>query len=480
MLTNRQRELCMGEKGRILLAEDDSSARSAFSQFLSHLGYEVTETSNGPDALEFLSDAHYDLVLTDLKLPGMDGMEILRAIQPRAPQTLGILMTGYGTIQNAIQAMRLGVFEYLLKPVNLEELQLVLERAREYQRLHLENQQYRQEIQRRFSPQNLIGHSDSMKQILELIEKVADSDSTVLIFGESGTGKELVARAIHYRSNRMDKPLVPINCAAIPGDLLESELFGYEKGAFTGAHKTKVGRFELASGGTLFLDEVGEMSPQLQVKLLRVLQERSFERLGGVKSIKVDVRIIAATNRDLESSIEEGKFREDLYYRLSVIPIQIPPLRDRREDIPLLAEHFLENFNRQKGRDVQGISPRAMEALVQYSWPGNVRELENLMERMVVLKRAGIIDLEDLPEKVRGTGSQDDLGRILLPESGIHLDAAVHKLEKELILQALKRTGGVKKEAARLLGMKRTTLIQKMKRNNIIFEDQASSSGSTF
>ncbi|MEJ5377232.1 MAG: sigma-54 dependent transcriptional regulator [bacterium] len=469
----------MAEKGRILLAEDDSSARSAFSQFLLGLGYEVREASNGPDALDLLSEGHFDLVLTDLKLPGTDGMEILRAIQPRSPQTLGILMTGYGTIQNAIQAMRLGVFEYLLKPVNFEELQLVLERAREYQRLHMENRQYRQEIQRRFSPQNLIGHSESMRSILDLIEKVADSDSTVLIFGESGTGKELVARAIHYRSNRMDKPLVPINCAAIPGDLLESELFGYEKGAFTGAHKTKVGRFELANGGTLFLDEVGEMSPQLQVKLLRVLQERSFERLGGIKSIEVDVRIIAATNKDLEASIQEGKFREDLYYRLSVIPIQIPPLRDRKEDIPLLAEYFLENFNRQKNREVKSITPRAMDALVQYGWPGNVRELENLMERLVVLKRTGVIDLEDLPEKLQGAGSQEELGRILLPEGGIQLDAAVHRLEKELILQALRRTGGVKKEAARLLGMKRTTLIQKMKRNNIVFGDQPSPSEST-
>jgi DNA-binding NtrC family response regulator len=469
----------LGTKGRILLVEDDASARSALGHFLGRLGYDVVEATTGPDAIEFLSEGHYDIVVTDLKLPGRDGMEILRAVQPRAPQTLGILVTGYGTIQNAIQAMRLGVFEYLLKPVNFEELQLVLERARELQRLHMENRQYRQEIERRFAPQNLIGHSDSMRRILDLIEKVADSDSTVLIFGETGTGKELVARAIHYRSNRMDKPLVPINCAAIPGDLLESELFGYEKGAFTGAHKTKAGRFELADGGTLFLDEIGEMSPQLQVKLLRVLQERSFERLGGVKSIQVDVRIVAATNRDLEASIREGKFREDLYYRLSVIPIHIPPLRDRREDIPVLIEHFLENFNKQKKKEVEGITPRAMEALVQYSWPGNVRELENLVERLVVIKRAGTIDLDDLPEKIRGADFEDNLPRIFLPEDGIQLDAAVHRLEKELIIQALKRTNGVKKEAARLLGMKRTTLIQKMKRGNIKFGERESSSGST-
>jgi len=469
----------LGTKGRILLVEDDASVRSALGHFLGRLGYDVVEATTGPDAIEFLSEGHYDIVVTDLKLPGRDGMEILRAVQPRAPQTLGILVTGYGTIQNAIQAMRLGVFEYLLKPVNFEELQLVLERARELQRLHMENRQYRQEIQRRFAPQNLIGHSDSMRRILDLIEKVADSDSTVLIFGETGTGKELVARAIHYRSNRMDKPLVPINCAAIPGDLLESELFGYEKGAFTGAHKTKAGRFELADGGTLFLDEIGEMSPQLQVKLLRVLQERSFERLGAVKSIQVDVRIVAATNRDLEASIRDGKFREDLYYRLSVIPIHIPPLRDRREDIPVLIEHFLENFNKQKKKEVEGITPRAMEALVQYSWPGNVRELENLVERLVVIKRAGTIDLDDLPEKIRGADFEDNLPRIFLPEDGIQLDAAVHRLEKELIIQALKRTNGVKKEAARLLGMKRTTLIQKMKRGNIKFGERESSSGST-
>lgn len=460
----------MGQKARILLAEDDCSARSSLAQFLKGIGYEVLEASTGTQAMEHLAGGHFDLVVTDLRLPGVDGLEILRAIQSEAPQTLGILITGYGTIQNAIQAMRLGAFEYLLKPLDFDELQIVLERAQEFQRLHRENRQYRQEIQRQFRADNLIGHSEAMRHILDLIDKVSDSDSTVLIYGESGTGKELVARAIHYRSARMDKPLVPINCAAIPPDLLESELFGYEKGAFTGAHRTKIGRFEYANGGTLFLDEVGEMSPQLQVKLLRVLQERSFERLGGVRSVQVDVRIIAATNRDLERSIQEGRFREDLYYRLSVIPIQIPPLRERKEDIPLLVEHFLEKFNRQKGRQISGIAPEAMERLLAYSWPGNVRELENLMERLVVLKRSGRIVLEDLPEKMRSDDSQESLGSIVLPEGGIHLDAAVHRLERELILQALRRTKGVKKEAAQLLGMKRTTLIQKMKRNNITFD----------
>jgi len=461
----------MAFKATVLLAEDDRSTRSSLSQFLKGLGYEVVEASTGHEAMEHLSARPFDIVVTDLMLPGVGGLEILRALQTDAPGTVGIVITGFGTVQNAIEAMRLGVFEYLLKPINFDELQIVLERALEFQRLRKENRQFKREVQRQFGLQNLIGHSDAMRRILDLIEKVADSDSTVLIYGESGTGKELVARAIHYRSDRMDKPLVPINCAAIPSDLLESELFGYEKGAFTGAHRTKIGRFEYANGGTLFLDEIGEMSPQLQVKLLRVLQEKSFERLGGVRPIQVDVRIIAATNRDLEKAIEEGKFREDLYYRLSVIPIHIPPLRERKEDIPLLVEHFLEKFNIEKGRSVSGVSPKAMEKLTEYSWPGNVRELENLIERLVVLKRTGTIEVEDLPEKIRFGPARDPLGAIVLPEEGIRLEETIHRLERELILQALRRTRGVKKEAAELLGMKRTTLIQKMKRNKIEFQE---------
>jgi DNA-binding NtrC family response regulator len=461
----------MAFKATVLLAEDDRSTRSSLSQFLKGLGYEVVEASTGHEAMEHLSARPFDIVVTDLMLPGVGGLEILRALQTDTPGTVGIVITGFGTVQNAIEAMRLGVFEYLLKPINFDELQIVLERALEFQRLRKENRQFKREVQRQFGLQNLIGHSDAMRRILDLIEKVADSDSTVLIYGESGTGKELVARAIHYRSDRMDKPLVPINCAAIPSDLLESELFGYEKGAFTGAHRTKIGRFEYANGGTLFLDEIGEMSPQLQVKLLRVLQEKSFERLGGVRPIQVDVRIIAATNRDLEKAIEEGKFREDLYYRLSVIPIHIPPLRERKEDIPLLVEHFLEKFNTEKGRSVSGVSPKAMEKLTEYSWPGNVRELENLIERLVVLKRTGTIEVEDLPEKIRFGPARDPLGAIVLPEEGIRLEETIHRLERELILQALRRTRGVKKEAAELLGMKRTTLIQKMKRNKIEFQE---------
>jgi DNA-binding NtrC family response regulator len=456
----------MAEKAKVLLVEDEVSLRTSLVRFLEELGHEVIEASTGNEALERLRDGGFNLVVTDLRLPGADGLEILRSIQGEAPHTLGILVTGFGSLQSAIDAMKLGAFDYLLKPLDLQELELALNRALEFQRLHRENRQLRKEVQRRFRFENMVGSSGPMLRVFELVQKVADSDSTILIYGESGTGKELVARAIHYQSLRMDKPLVPINCAAIPSDLLESELFGYERGAFTGAHRPKIGRFEYANGGTLFLDEIGEMSPQLQVKLLRVLQERTFERLGGIKSIEVDARIIAATNQDLEKAIAQGRFREDLFYRLSVIPIHLPALRERKEDIPLLVEHFIRKANEERARQVSGISAGAVERLVQYSWPGNVRELENLVERLVVLKRSGIIDVNDLPEKLLASPGQWP-ARFVLPEDGINLSSAVERFERDLILQALQRSRGIKKDAARLLQMKRTTLIQKMKRRRM-------------
>ncbi|MGQ9653234.1 MAG: sigma-54-dependent transcriptional regulator [Thermodesulfobacteriota bacterium] len=458
----------MEQRTRVLVAEDDGPVRASIVEFLEEDGFTVTQASTGEEALEEIKRENFDLVVTDLKMPGADGLEVLRAIQRDIPQTLGILITGFGTIQSAVQAMKLGAFEYLQKPINFDEFRMVLERALEYQRLHRENKHYRQELRRQFGFENIIGHSEAMQRTFDLVRRVADSDSTVIIYGESGTGKELIAKAIHYQSGRSEKPFVPINCAAIPADLLESELFGYEKGAFTGAHRTKIGRFEYADGGTLFLDEIGEMSPQLQVKLLRALQERSFERLGGVKPVQVDVRIISATNQDLEKAVSDGRFREDLFYRLSVIPIHIPPLRHRREDIPLLVEHFLERFNKGKNREVSGLSREAMDRLIQYAWPGNVRELENLMERLVVLKRCGTIELEDLPEKMSSRSRLALPTNVVLPEEGIHLDSAVESFERELILQALRRTKGVKKDAAKLLRMKRTTLIQKMKRKRIV------------
>jgi len=310
----------------------------------------------------------------------------------------------------------------------------------------------------------IVGKNQRMREIFSLIDKVAGTDSTVLIHGESGTGKELVARAIHYRSQRRDKPLVTINCGAIPEELLESELFGYVKGAFTGAVRDKKGRFEVANGGTVFLDEVSEMSPALQVKLLRVLQEREFERVGDVKTIRVDIRVIAATNQDLEELVRRGRFREDLYYRLNVIPIYLPPLRERRDDIPLLLSYFLRVFNEKRGGHLEGFSPEALALLVDYDWPGNVRELENLVERLVVLKGEGVVRPEDLPEKVRGGRS---LSSIPSPERGWDLSTAVSTFERQLILEALRRANGVKSKAAKLLGIKRTTLLDKIKRNGL-------------
>jgi len=420
----------MVARAKILLAEDDRSARTTLTQFLEELEYEVAEASSGGEAIDKIRQAPFDLVVTDLKMPGASGLEILKTIQEDVPRTLGILITGHGSVQSAIQAMKLGAFDYLLKPIDLEELQIVMDKALEFQRLHMENRQLRRDLKKQFGFENIIANSEPMMIVFDLIDKVADSDSTVLIFGESGTGKELVAKAIHYHSPRTDKPFVPINCAAIPADLLESELFGYERGAFTGAHRMKIGRFEYANGGTLFLDEIGEMSPQLQVKLLRVLQERSFERLGGIKPIQVNVRIIAATNQDLEKALTEGRFREDLYYRLSVIPIHIPPLRERKEDIPLLAEHFLDRFNREANRNVDGISPEVLDRLTAYPWPGNVRELENLVERLVVLKHEGKIQTEDLPEKFSGAAVQDYLGRFVLPDEGINFSTVVGSRQK--------------------------------------------------
>jgi transcriptional regulator with PAS, ATPase and Fis domain len=310
-----------------------------------------------------------------------------------------------------------------------------------------------------------------MQQVFQFIEKIAATSSTVLICGESGTGKELVAKAIHYNSDRKDEPMIPVNCGAIPEDLLESELFGYEKGAFTGALKTRIGRFELADRGTIFLDEIGDMSPALQVKILRVLQEHEFERVGGVKSIKVDIRIVAATHRDLEKAVKQGVFREDLYYRLNVIPITIPPLRERTSDIPLLAHHFMKKFNRGNEQNVKGVSQESMNALLRYHWPGNVRELENIIERMVTLKGEGIIEKEDLPEKLLGAEWSGGIPSLEIPESGISFNTAVSEFEKELMLRALNKTNWIKNRAAKLLQLKRTTLIEKMKKIQLTRED---------
>jgi DNA-binding NtrC family response regulator len=429
--------------------------------------YEVFEAGGGKEALEALESITVDAVITDLKMPGMDGVELIKAIRERHRNLLCLVLTGYASIETAVLAMKAGAYDYIKKPVNREELTISLGKGLEFRRLMRENTSLKRELRKKYSFEGLIGDSDAMQGVYSLIEKVADSDSTVLVLGESGTGKELAARTIHYNSSRSDKPMVPINCGAIPESLLETELFGHEKGAFTGAYSARAGRFEMANGGTIFLDEIGEMSPLLQVKLLRVLQEREFERVGGSRTVKVDVRVIAATNIDLENAVAEKKFREDLYYRINVIPITMPPLRERVGDIPLLANRFLEVFGKKKGKTVEGISEEAMSVLKAYSWPGNVRELENLIERIVILKKEGVINVSDLPEKFVPVGEKAALNPVVIPEEGINLEAFVDQFENRLIMQALDKAGGVKSRAAQLLQMNRTTLVEKMKKKGL-------------
>ena len=459
------------ENKNILVVEDDNSTRDTMVDLLSEAGYEVESARNGEDAIAMAQEYSFNIVITDLKMPKGDGIQVLEQIKKIDPRTIVIICTGYGTVDTAVKAMKLGAYEYITKPIKIEEIKLVVQRALDYQRLKTENVLLQKQLKAKYKFKNLIGDSDVMQQSFQFIEKIAATNSTVMICGESGTGKELVARAIHYNSDRRNEPMVPVNCGAIPEDLLESELFGYDKGAFTGAIKTRIGRFELANGGTVFLDEIGDMSPALQVKILRVLQEHEFERVGGVKSIKVDIRVIAATHRDLEKAVKQGTFREDLYYRLNVIPFILPPLRERRSDIPLLTNHFIGKFNIEKKQNINGISPEALKCLTRYHWPGNVRELENLIERLVILKGKGVIEQEDLPEKLLGAEWSDAVPSMDIPDSGISFNTAVSEFERELILRALKKTNWIKNRAAKLLQLKRTTLVEKMKKIQLTREN---------
>ena len=458
---------------RILIVDDDPDIRETMTTLLTVNEYVVTAVADGPSAIEEVSREKYNIVITDLMLPQMDGIEIIKNIKNIDADVQCIIITGYATVTTAVDAIKAGAFDYVMKPFNGTEILMLIKRVLEFQRLKVENVQLRRHLEGRYSYENMIGVSEGIKKVCSLIEKVAETDSTILILGESGTGKELVARTIHYNSLRRHKPLIPINCGAIPENLLESELFGHEKGAFTGASSTRIGRFELADGGTVFLDEIGEMSPSLQVKLLRVLQQREFERVGGVKSIKVDVRIIAATNINLEKAVEDGRFREDLYYRINVIPIVIPPLRERTEDIPLLMEHFLNNFSRSKKRKMDGFSPEAMNILLDYAWPGNIRELENLIERVVILKGEGVITPQDLPDKVVNSVRGNSSVFLDLPDSGINLKDVIEEFENNLILQALQKAQGVKNKAAQLLSLNRTTLVEKLKKKKIDYHINA-------
>ncbi len=458
---------CKMANEKILLIDDSYEILENLSEYLISEGYEVTTASDGTSGISRIEKTFYDFVLTDLKMPGADGMEVLKYVREYSPESICIILTGYGTIRNAVEAIKNGAFDYLTKPVKLDEIDITLKRAIEYRDLKRENVNLRNQLKRKYQFKNIIGESPAMQEVFKTVEKVSDTDSTVLILGESGTGKELIARALHYNSYRREGPFVPVNCAAIPSELLESELFGHEKGAFTNAIRTRIGRFELAHGGTLFLDEIGDMNPNLQSKLLRVLQERQIERIGGVKPIKVDIRIISATHQDLKKAVLKKKFREDLYYRLNVIPIRIPPLRERKSDIPLLVHHFIHHFSKTKKKRVTGITEEALEQLMGYDWPGNVRELENMIERLVILANSETIDITDLPERVFPTLSKEGEGTVVLPDEGLSLETALNEFEKQLILQALNKSGWVKNKAAQLLHVNRTTLIEKIKRQNL-------------
>jgi two-component system response regulator HydG len=438
----------------ILIVDDEKSHRLMLRAHLEREGFQIVEASDGHEAVERVNERSFDLVLMDIRMPTMDGIEALKRIQEAAAATPVIMMTAYGSINSAVEALKAGAADYLTKPLDMDELIFKAKKALHYRQLEEENILQKERLGMRFDFSSIIGTSPAMKKLFETLSMAAPTEATVLLLGESGTGKELVANAIHQNSPRNDKPYVKVNCAALPETLLESELFGHEKGAFTGAINTKKGRFERANGGTLFLDEIGEMSPPTQTKILRVLQERELEAVGGTKTIKVDVRIIAATNKDLAEEVKKVRFREDLYYRLNVVPITIPPLRERTEDIPLLAEHFLRIYSEKNKRKFKGFDPRVMDAFISYSWPGNVRELENIVERIVIMSREDTITLEDLPSGIAGPQGEGDW----TPPP-----TSLRDVERETILKTLHQTGGNRTHAAQILGITRKTLHNKIK-----------------
>jgi DNA-binding NtrC family response regulator len=475
----------------LLLVEDEAPLRQALAERLAEHGFEVEQADTGEQAIEQLAEFAFDIVITDLRLPGLDGTRVLEAALLRYPDIVGIIVTGYGTVKDAVEAIKRGATDFVTKPFQFDELLHALTSALEQRRLKSENAYLRSQLQERYKFEGIIGRSPAMRTLFGLLETVSSSASTILVTGETGSGKEIVARAIHHNSPRRAQRFVALNCGAIPETLLEAELFGHVRGAFTGAIGTRQGRLEQAHKGTLFLDEVGTMSAALQMKLLRVLQEREFERLGDTHSIKVDVRVIAATNSDLKKMVAQGEFREDLFYRLNVIPIELPPLRDRKEDIPLLVQHFLKKFAEQahgqepkaqtvdpkvrpstsSGRPEQGegrplsISQQAMRALMAYSWPGNVRQLENAIERAVALSGGRTqIETADLTPEILQASEQEASPDLTLPEDGIDFEHYVNRIERELIRRALEKTGGNKGQASRLLNLKRTTLVEKLKR----------------
>jgi len=457
------------EPTHLLLVDDEDALRTVVAERLTDAGFKVTEASSGEQALEKLERFAFDVIVSDLRLPGIDGREVLAAALQRYPGIIGIVVTGYGTVKDAVDAIKRGASDFISKPFQFEELLHVLESALEQRRLRSENQYLRQQLEQRDGLPGVVGRSQPMRDLCQMIETVAPSGATVLISGETGTGKEVVARAIHQTSPRRQQRFVALNCSAIPENLLEAELFGHARGAFTGAVAARQGRLEQADRGTLFLDEVGTMSAALQTKLLRVLQEREFERVGENRTIKVDVRVLAATNSELLKMVAEGTFREDLYYRLNVIALQLPPLRDRKEDVPLLVQHFIRKFVARDGTgglDVPDVmvSQDGMRRLMAYAWPGNVRQLENAVERALILRGTRAqIDVSDLPPEIQAV-PVESAPTLDLPEVGVDLPELVGRFERDLISRALARTEGNRADAARLLGLKRTTLVEKLKR----------------
>ncbi len=453
----------------ILIVDDEENVRFFLKEVMKREGYNVTLAENGLTAIDKIKGGRYDIVLLDLRMPDINGMKVLEEIEKIDPSIIVIIITAHGTKQIAYDAIRKGAYDYFSKPVDIDELRIVVKRAVDKLSLEKEIGKLRSQISRSYNFENIIGQSNEMQEVFEVVTKVVSNDVTVLIFGESGTGKELIAKAIHFNSNRKTKPFVRLNCAAIPETLLESEMFGHEKGSFTGAFARKIGKFEQANGGTLFFDEIGDMSLLTQAKLLRVLQEREFERVGGTKTIGVDIRIIAATNKDLLQAVNEKHFREDLYFRLNVISIYLPPLRERKSDIPILLEYFIDKYNKKFKTNVLGVSEEVMEMLMSYNWPGNIREMENVIQRAVILKK------EDYIQKDFLLFSTDERELVEEPARSVNFPISLSdevcnlssQVEKKLVEEALKITGGKRQETADLLGISRKSLHNKMKKYEI-------------
>jgi len=453
-------------KYRLLIVDDETDSRDALAELADRWGYEVQTAGDGTEALRRAIEWHPDVILTDLVMPNMDGLWLLRALRAELPDCPVVLLTGRGTVQTAVQAIKEGAYDFIEKPLEISRLRVVLDRALEKKETLREVQLLRRRLAALAPGTDMIGSGPAMERVFELVKKVAPANASVVITGQSGTGKEVVARAVHSLSQRKDKAFVALNCGAIPPTLIESELFGYERGAFTGADQRRLGNFELAHGGTLFLDEIGELPIEMQGKFLRVLEERKVRRIGGKSEVEIDVRVICATNRDLKEEIKKGRFREDLYFRLHVFTIHLPPLKERREDVPLLVHHFIEKFNGETGKHVQGLSPGAMDVLQNYAWPGNIRELRNTVERAMILTDGETIDEEHLPPDMRPTRPEAATLRVPL---GIQL----REVEKEYILASLQKNGGNKARTAEILGISEKTLYNKLNRYAALARDRA-------